>query len=170
MANHFTLDGTYNISADRFWKELYFSAEYTRDLLCHGLKHLDVKLIRNEEKEDGSWLRCFEVVPDLTMPRAIQKLIGSRFHFVEEGVFDPAERRYRSDSFIKERPNIVSIKTGLQVHPISPTQCQRRVSIDINCSLFGIGSLVETTTRKMLTDQYERGLAYTNTWLEQNQK
>ena len=170
MAKRIILDGTYNISASQFWKELYFSAEYTHDLLRHGLQHQAVELIQNEEKEDGSWLRRLEVVPNLTMPRAIQKLIGSRFHFVEAGVFDLDELRYRSDSFIKERPNIVSIQTELQVHPISPDKCQRRVVIDISCTLFGIGSLVENTTRKMLTDQYERGLSYTNTWLKQRQK
>ena len=51
MAKRFILDGTYNISAPQFWKELYFSAEYTHDLLCHGLQHRAVELIQNEEQE-----------------------------------------------------------------------------------------------------------------------
>jgi len=92
-------------------------------------------------------------------------VLGDRFSYVEEGTFDSSIQRYEFRVIPCALPDRIRAGGTLDVEPVSSNQCERRVSLEINADLMGLGPLVESYFAAATREQYAKNAALVNDYL-----
>jgi hypothetical protein len=147
-------------SVDDHWR-LFMDEDFDRRQYLEGFGFPKYELLENHDGEIEH-RRRIRVQPKLDVPAAVAKLLGDRFGYVEEGVFDKRSRVYRA----KMTTNVLSDRlfsdSVVRVDPVGEGRCKRTCELSVEAKIFGIGGLVEVALEKNLRDGWEKSAAYMN--------
>ena len=143
-----------------FWDRIFRSEEFNR-YLYEGLG-FEYEL-HDWNPETG--YRKAKVWPAHQMPRALAKVLGERFSYVEEGTFDPVAERYEFRVIPSTLADRIRAHGTVTVAPVSDSQCERRVTLQIGADVVGLGRLVEAYLLATTREQYAKNAALVNDYL-----
>lgn len=159
-----TISHEFSTDPETFWSKIFFDPEYNRTLYLQGLKFPEYELL--EEHDNGSEVvRKVRVTPKQEAPAAVQKLVGGRFSYVEEGRFDKTTRRYRFRVVPSTMADKIRAEGELRAEPVGPKTMRRVVDMTIEVKVFGVGGIVEGFVSKSMQESYAQAAAFTNHWI-----
>lgn len=168
MSVQFTIGGFYAVSAAVFWERVFFNEGYTQALMVNGLGHKSAQVISLETASNGVVRRRMKVQPKLNIPGPIKRLLGDGFHYIEEGTYDPRRPAFISKITLPSAPKIIEINSTLSFADRKSGGADRQVRLAVKSSKFGLARLIETTSKGILTQQYNEAEAFTQIWLKSN--
>ena len=168
MSVQFTIGGFYPVSTAVFWERVFFDEGYTQALMIDGLGHTSAEVLSLESASNGVVKRRMKVQPKFSIPRPVKRLLGDDFHYIEEGTYDPNRPAFVSKITLPSAPKIIEINTTLSFTDRKHGGADRRVKLTVKSSKFGLARLIETTSKSILTQQYNEAEAFTQTWLKSN--
>ncbi len=150
--------------ADAFWDKIFFNKGFNDDLFLKELQFPEYKII--EENDSGSThTRKIRVTPKQDAPAVVKKLVGDRFSYTEDGTFDRTSKRYRFRITTGALADKVKIAGEMWTESAGPDKLRRKVTMDVDVKIFGVGGLVEKFVADSTQESYRRSAAYTNVWL-----
>jgi hypothetical protein len=147
-------------SETEFWERI-FSSEDFNHYLYEGLG-FEYEL---QEWNPETGYRRAKIWPTHQMPRALARVFGERFSYVEEGTFDVEAERYEFRVIPSSIPERIRAKGAVMVEPVSLHQCERRVTLEIGAEVLGLGRLIETYFMATTREQYAKNAALVNEYL-----
>lgn len=159
-----TISHDFNTDAETFWSRIFFDAEFNRSLYKDGLQFPEYEVL--EERDAGDHVvRRVRVVPRQDAPAAVQKLVGGRFSYIEEGRFDKAAKRYTFRVVPSAMADKIRSEGELRIEPAGPRKVRRVVEMTIDVKIFGVGGIVEGFVSKSMQDSYAQAATFTNQWI-----
>ncbi|MGB0645750.1 MAG: DUF2505 family protein [Bradymonadia bacterium] len=165
MSISFNIGGFYPINKDRFWNEVFFTEQYTKDLFLVGLNFHDVRVQSFDEMSDGRITRVLQVTPKLTLPAPVKRLVNDGLIYQEVGKFNPDVGAFESTLSVPSSPKLLTIKSRMHFTDGQNNGCNRHVSFTLTSSVFGVAKIVEKTAKHILTQQYSTAEKYTQKWI-----
>jgi hypothetical protein len=159
-----TISHDFHTDPETFWSKLFLDPEYNRALYKEGLQFPDYEVL--EERDTGTEVvRRVRVTPKQEAPAAVQKLVGGRFSYVEEGRYDKASQRYRFRVVPATMADKIKAEGELRAEPAGAGRMRRVVDMTIEVKVFGIGGIVESFVAKSMQDSYAQAATFTNRWI-----
>ena len=143
-----------------FWERIFRSEDFNH-YLYEGLGFA----YELQEWNPGTGYRRAKVWPGQQMPRAVAKVLGERFSYVEEGTFDIVAERYEFRVIPSALPDRIHAAGSVIVEPVSERQCERRVTVEIGADVLGLGRLIEAYLLASTREQYAKNAALVNEYL-----
>ena len=143
-----------------FWSRIFGSEDFNR-YLYDGLGFAYELL----EWDQETGLRRAKISPSQQMPKAVARVLGERFSYVEEGTFDPVARRYDFRVITSAVTDRIRVQGTVTVEPVSEQQCERRVTLEIGANVLGLGRLIEAYFVATTREQYAKNAALVNEYL-----
>jgi hypothetical protein len=140
-----------------FWERIFGSEDFNH-YLYEGLGFA----YQLEEWDPDTGYRRAKIWPTHQMPRAVARVLGERFSYVEEGRFDASVRRYDFRVIPSTAAERIRAKGTVLVEPVSMQQCERRVTLEIGADLMGLGRLIESYFVATTREQYAKNAALVN--------
>ncbi|MFW2389931.1 MAG: DUF2505 family protein [Polyangiales bacterium] len=160
MAKRLAIRQLLDCSEQEFWDRIFRSEDFNRYLYDGlGFKY------ELEEWNPESGYRRARVWPTHQMPRAVARVLGERFSYVEEGKLDTLTRQYNFVVIPSTIADRIRAKGCVTIEAVSPTQCERRVTLEIGADLLGLGRLIETYFVTTTRAQYAKNAAIVNDYL-----
>lgn len=147
---------------ERFWR-LYFDEDFNRETFVEGLGWTAPTIIefRSDEREI---IRNLSAQPKLDIPGKAAKLIGEQFGYREWGRFDRAKVEFE----FRHRTNIFGERMKLSgrswSEALGGARMRWRTRFDIECSILGVGGLLERTAEQNIEKTYPICAGYWNRW------
>lgn len=165
MSTKFTARNVFNIGVDSFWEKIFFNPEYNERMYMQVLKFKAFKVLEQKDMGGGNIMRRIHVEPSSSVPGALQKLIGDGISYTEEGNFNAATKRWTYRTITSKMADKLTVKGEYFVEPKGEKQLERVISCDINCSIFGLGGMVEGFIEKQTKESYEVVARFTNEFI-----
>jgi len=147
-------------SEREFWDRIFRSEDFNH-YLYEGLG-FEYEL---QEWHPETGYRRAKVSPAHQMPKALARVLGERFSYVEEGTFDAETQRYNFRVIPSAVPERISAAGTVAIEAISPHQCERRVTLEIGANVLGLGRLIEAYFIAATREQYAKNAALVNEYL-----
>ena len=160
MSKTLAIQQLIDCSAQEFWKRIFRSEDFNR-YLYDGLG-FEYEL---QEWDPDAGYRRAKVSPGHQMPKALARVLGERFSYVEEGRFDPDAERYEFRVIPSSMPERIRADGVVVVEPVSEHQCERKVKVEFRADVIGIGRLVEAYLVASTREQYAKNAALANEYL-----
>ena len=132
------------------WKA-YLDPAYVRALYLDtlGYRALDVLEVTEQSRK-------LRVVPKLSLPGPIQKLLGDSFAYEDHGTLDRARNVWTWQMVqpsqlapgAKPKPGIVTTRGTVRVEAVGERECRRTDELVIEAKVFGVGGLIESSAEK----------------------
>ncbi len=159
-----TISHEFQTDPDTFWSDVFFNPTFNEALYREGLGFPEYRVL--EQRDDGSTLvRRVQVTPKQEAPAAVQKLLGGRFSYVEEGTFDRAKKVYRFRVVPASLADKIRAEGELRAEPAGPGRMRRVLEMTVEVKVFGIGGMAEGFVSKSMQESYAQAAAFTNRWL-----
>jgi hypothetical protein len=159
----FTVTHEINCDVDTFWKA-FFDQEFNSKLYLEGLGFPEYKTLSQNETE-AQITRKVHGQPKMNLPGPVGKLLGSNFSYTEEGSFDKASKVWKW----KLTPSTLAEKMrqdgSVRVEAIGDNKVRRIADLFIECKVFGLGGLIESTAEKQLRDGWDTSAVFMNKYL-----
>ncbi len=150
---------TINCNAETYWK-VFLDEAFTKALI---LEELGFKQFEVLEKTETT--RRLRIVPKLTMPKAVQKLLGDSFGYEEVAMLD----RDKNTWTWHIEPNTLAGKlftSGVfRLEPAGQDSCRRIDEAKVEAKVFGLGKIIESSTDKQVREAFDTECAFMNRWL-----
>ncbi|MFT5353484.1 MAG: hypothetical protein ACI9KE_000682 [Polyangiales bacterium] len=151
------------VGSDRFWQLIHHETEFIRslyvDFLDFGYEVLE------DNKETG--VRRTYITPKVVAPKAIIRVMGDTISFTEHGLLvEDDDYRYEFTVVPNKFADKIKISGAMRTNVISETSCERCVTFNVKCTIFGIGKLLEGFIQKEIQRSYNESADYTNTYLK----
>jgi hypothetical protein len=143
-----------------FWVRIFGSEDFNQ-YLYEGLGY-EYEL---QEWNRESGYRRAKIWPAHQMPRAVARVLGERFSYIEEGTFDAEAQRYDFHVITSAATDRIRAKGAVTVEPVSANQCERRVTMEIAADVLGLGRLIEAYFVATTREQYAKNAALVNEYL-----
>jgi hypothetical protein len=147
-------------SEKEFWQRI-FCCEKFNAYLYEGL---GFKYELQEWNPDTGYRRA-KLWPMQQMPKAVARVLGERFSYVEEGTFDAEAERYDFRVITSSVADRIRVKGTVVVDAVSPQQCERRVTLEIGADVLGLGRLIEAYFVATTREEYAKNAALVNEYL-----
>lgn len=150
----------------RFW-QIFFDPAYLADLYREGLKVADLAVLERTET-DTEIRRKISGRPQLKLPAAVQKIVGDRLGFTEEGRFDKQAQRWRFSFVTTAFGDKVRSEGTIRLEPAGPGKVRRVADCTIDAKIFGMGGLIESNMETQMRETMASAAAFTAAWLARN--
>jgi len=144
----------------RHW-ELYLDDAYDRAQYIDGLHYPSYELVERIDT-DAEIRRTTRIMPKLDLPGPVARLFGSRFGYLEAGVFDKTKQVWTSLTTPNMLKGKLHSKTTVRVEPNGDGRCKRTIELEVEANVFAIGGLVESSLEKNLRAGWAGVAAYMN--------
>jgi hypothetical protein len=161
----FTVRHIFNTDIDTYWSKIFFDREYNQRLFVDALSFPVYEVLELTEEPNGVRRRKVRTEPKADAPAVVTKLIGDSIGYVEEGVFDPAARRWAYKVTTSKLSDKIQIAGSFWVEPRGEHKIERICEIDCNVKIFGVGGAIEGFIEKSTRDTYEKATAFTNKYI-----
>jgi Protein of unknown function (DUF2505) len=145
-------------SAETFWK-VFLDESYTRALFLGELQYKELTFLELTETS-----RKLRVVPKVSLPGPLQKLVGESFAYEEHGTLDRARNEWTWR--MVPRKEMVATRGTVRLEPAGEGQCRRTDEVVIEGKIFGLGGLIESTAEKEVRATWAKELAFLDGWLK----
>jgi hypothetical protein len=149
-------------SADTFW-QVFLDEQYTRALFLDELQFKELSFLELTESS-----RKLRVVPKVSLPGALQKLVGDSFAYEEHGTLDRARNEWTWR--MVPRKEIVATHGKVRIEPAGPDRCRRSDEVVIEGKIFGLGGVIESTAEKEVRASSAKEHAFFVRWLEKQKQ
>jgi hypothetical protein len=163
----YTIKHAFNISADDFWKKLFFDPEYNRALFEGHLGFSLFKVLTLDTMPDGTVHRKTECAPKVELPAAAKKIFGDNASYIEDGRFDPKTQRFTVDVLPKVGGDKIKTRVVMWVEKKGDKQVDRIVEVDNSVKVFGIGGMLESFIEKQTRANYDAAATFTQRWIQE---
>lgn len=155
----FTL--TQDIDADvaHHWR-LFLDDAYDRANYLEGLHYPSYTLVERVET-DTQIRRTIRVTPKLDLPGPVAKLFGNGFGYTDAGVFDKTAQIWKSQTTPNMLKGKLRSESVVRCEP-SGDRCRRICEILVECTVFAIGGLVESSLEKNMRAGWTGAAAFIN--------
>lgn len=150
----FTVKHSFNVDADTFWNEIFFSEAFNRQLYVDHLRFVRFEILEQKTEPGGRLKRRMQLEPRSEMPAAVKKIVGDSMSYIEEGEFSPANGHWSYSIIPSVKADKTQIKGELWLESAGPARVDRFCKLSIKVSVFGVGGIVE----KFLENQTRQGL------------
>lgn len=160
MSKNLAIRQLLDCSVEEFWEQIFRSEEFNLYLY----EGLGFEYELQDWNPDTGYRRA-RVWPRHQMPRAVARVLGERFSYIEEGTLDAITGSYHftvTPSTIADR---IRARGTVSIEAVSPHQCERRVTLEIGADLLGLGRLIETYFVATTRAQYAKNAALVNDYL-----
>jgi hypothetical protein len=147
-------------SEREFWERIFRSEDF-KHYLYEGLG-FEHEL---QEWDEETGYRRAKVWPTHQMPRAVARVLGERFSYVEEGTLDAETERYNFRVIPSAVPERIWAAGTVAVEAVSPHQCERRVTLEVGANVLGLSRLIEAYFIATTREQYAKNAALVNEYL-----
>lgn len=154
----------YAMGPDDFWGQLFFDRDFNDALYLEGLGFEAVSVESETTTPDGDRDRVLKVTPRLAMPGPVKKLLGDRFSYHEHGHFEAARRAHTARIVLSRLADKVKIAHTMWLEPDASGGSTRKVTADVEVSIFGVGRVFEKFAEKSVRESYDKAAAFTNAW------
>lgn len=153
---------------DTFWAsffdESYLRALYLDELQCRAFAVLEI----------GDTSRKLRIVPKMTLPVPIAKLIGETFAYEEHGTLDRPNSEWtwhmvqpaNLDPRSTPRKDAVTMHGTTRIEASGDGHCLRTDSFSVEAKIFGLGGLIESSIEKELKSARAKEYAFVRRWVE----
>ncbi len=164
----FTLRHELNCDESTYWSKIAFSDDFNQWLYLQKLMFAAYR--PESSQDDGETLvRRVYIEPSIDqLPAPIQKLMGSRVGYTEDGVFDRRTRVYKFHSIPQAMADKVSIMGEQSCVNTGDGKLVRETQMRINVQVFGIGKMIEQRICDDSTGTLDASAALTNEYLKAN--
>ena len=163
-----TIKHRFKVSAERFWTDVYFNAEYTKGLFLEGMSCEAYRLVSEEGTPGEAYTRTMQSTPKLNAPGAVKKVLGDSMSYTETGRFDPASGKYTFDVVPSTMADKIKIRGTYWVEPVGADEVERICELEFTVKIFGVGKVVEQFIAQQYADNQELAASYTTRWIEGN--
>ncbi len=147
-----------------FLDEAYLHALYLEELECRAFAVIEI----NEMS------RKLRIVPKMSLPAPVARLIGESFAYEDHGTLDRARSEWtwrmvqpaNLDPKSKPRKDVVTMHGTVRVEAAGDGHCRRTDDFCIEAKMFGLGGLVESSVEKELRRARAQEYAFLTRWLE----
>ena len=160
MAKNLAIRQLLDCPEKEFWQRIFRSEDFNH-YLYEGLG-FEYEL-QEWNRETG--YRRAKIWPTQQMPRAVARVLGERFSYVEEGTFDAEAERYDFRVITSAVTDRIRVKGSVTVEAVSAHQCERRVTLEIAADVLGLGRLIEAYFVATTREQYAKNAALVNEYL-----
>lgn len=160
MPKHLAILQLLDCSEQDFWDQIFRSEDFNH-YLYEGLG-FEYEL---QEWNPETGYRRARVCPAQQMPRAVARVLGDRFSYIEEGRFDSLTGRYQFVVIPSTIADRIRVSGTVSIEPVSAQQCERRVTLEIGADVLGLGRLIETYFAATTRAQYAKNAALVNDYL-----
>src|SRR5258708_11669192 len=152
---------------DTFWDKCVFSEDFNRRLYVEVVKVKSFEHISDTD-EPTRRTRKVKIDPQVHgMPGPVKKLLGDRFSYVEEGVFDKATKRYT----FKITPSTLTEKTKVSgdmfCEPRGEGKMVRISKVSVEVKVFAVGGLVEDKIVSDLKVSFDASAKFTSDYVRE---
>ncbi|MDH4281504.1 MAG: DUF2505 family protein [Myxococcales bacterium] len=147
-------------SEEDFWERIFRSEDFNQYLY----EGLGFEYELQEWNRDTGYRRA-KISPTHQMPRAVARILGERFSYVEEGTFDAKSARYDFRVIPSAVADRIRAKGSVVVEAVSARQCERRVTLEIGADIRGLGRIIEAYFVATTREQYAKNAALVNEYL-----
>jgi Protein of unknown function (DUF2505) len=148
---------------DTYWS-IFADPEYTRALYLEGLRFSSLKVL-----EDGAAGRKLHLVPHLSLPGPLAKVIGDSFAYEQHGTLDRARGVWSWRMMPPgggSKKQMVESRGTTTVVADGEGRCRRTDEVEFEAHLFGLGGLLESTVEKELRASWAKERAFFESWLK----
>lgn len=156
----FTLKHDIATDVDNHWR-IFLDDEYEKRNCLENYGFFSWELVERRETE-AQIVRRIRAVPKLDLPAAVAKLLGSRFAYTEENIFDRATKVLRSHMTPSVLGDRLSSDTVVRCEPAGEGRCRRICDLSVEARIFGVGGLVEASLEKSMRDAWEKSVPFLN--------
>ncbi|MFO0546964.1 MAG: DUF2505 family protein [Polyangiaceae bacterium] len=157
-----TATSRYEFACDveTFWKH-FFDDTYQLAFFKEGLGFPEAKILEKTETK-----RRMRVVPKLTMPAPVAKLVGDSFAYEEEGTFDKGRNEYTWRMIPSTMKDKLFSSGSVRAEAAGEGRMRRINTMQMEAKVFGLGGLIESSTEKDVTAAWEKEAVFFKKWLE----
>jgi len=155
----FTLSQDIDADVAHHWR-LYLEDAYDRAMYLEGLHYPSYELVERVET-DTEVRRTIRVMPKLDLPGPVVKLLGSSFGYLDAGAFDKKTQIWKSQT----TPNMLKgkLRSEAVVHcEPNGDKCRRICKLLVECTVFAVGGLVESSFEKNMRTGWAGAAAFMN--------
>ena len=145
---------------ETFWK-IFLDERFTRALFLDELQFKELTVLELTDRA-----RKIRVVPKVSLPGPLQKLVGDSFGYEEHGTLDRAKNEWTWRMVPKKE--IIATRGTTRIEPVGDGQCRRHDEVIVEGKIFGLGGIIESTAEKEVRASSQKELAFFNRWLEQH--
>lgn len=148
---------------ERFWA-LYFDESFNRDTFLEGLRW-EAPQITEFRSEPELIVRNIAAQPKLELPGKVAKLVGEKLGYQEWGRFDRSTHEFE----FRHRTNIFGDKLWIRgkmwAEPLGSDKMKWRTRLTIDCSVLGVGGLIERAAEHNVYKAWPQCASYWNRWI-----
>ena len=152
------------ISAQRFWKDLFFSPEYTKQVHLQGLGCSSF-VVQSPCTGAPHYRRTFYNTPPLNIPVSLQKMVGSNIGYTEDGSFDPKTQRYNFTLLPSVLQKRLFIEGYYYIVEIDANNVERHCVLDTTAKIFGVGKKVEEVIAQSNIEIQAKTAEFSRMWI-----
>ncbi|KAL9656193.1 hypothetical protein ABK040_007810 [Willaertia magna] len=157
------------LSKDEYWK-IIFTDEYDQ-YIAPLLNFKRIEIDTSTSQTGDIVKRIVRVFPNYEVPSAILWYLGqNEFHYIDNQEKDLAKEEIRTNTLPPVYADYVQIATRQYLEAIDESSCYHILDIDITCSAWGIGSIVESAVITGLDEGYKLLPNAVNAWKSRNEK
>ena len=150
-----------------FWGA-YLDPAFVRALYLDTLKYRGLEVL-----EVTDTTRKLRVVPKLSLPGPIQKLIGDSFAYEDHGTLDREQNVWtwkmvqpsKLPSGAEAKPGVVTTRGVVRIEPVGEHACRRSDELIIEAHVFGLGGLIESSAEKEARAGWELEQPFVKAWV-----
>jgi Protein of unknown function (DUF2505) len=153
MATRFRMTHRMECDVDTFWTTFFdqtFNARVFSDMGFPSFR------VAAQTHEGDAIRQRLEITPQVRLPNAVKKVLGDRFSYVEEGVFDKSAKVYRF-TFLPP-PGMRGDRAtggGIMTAEHGPDgTTDRIIEMNFDVRIFGIGGMLEGAAERAAQDVY----------------
>jgi hypothetical protein len=156
----FTITQELAMPPARHW-ELFLDDAFQRALFIDGLGYPSYEILERADT-DAQVKRTIRVMPKLDLPAPVAKLFGNGFGYVEAGAFDKRTERWRATTTPNMLKGKLRSEVEVRVEPVGDQRCRRFCDVLVECTVFAIGGMVESSFEKNIRVGWDGAAAFTN--------
>ncbi len=165
---HFLIRHTFDCDVDTFWNRVFKNTEFNKELYLGALSFPEYDIQKEETDEAGRLSRRVKITPQSDAPAVVRKALGDSLSYIEEGTWDPSDKKYRYKIIPSTLADKSTIHGTLWAEPKGEGKCERLCEMDITVKVFGVGKVIESFVEKTTKDSYDDAARFTQKWLREN--
>lgn len=161
---HFSVTDEIQCCEERFW-QLFLDRQFIEAHYLDGLRFLEFQVLDQRDTPQGTE-RKVTAMPNVQLPKAVAKLFGSGFRYVETGAFDKASRLWTYKAVPNGLGDKIRHEGSIRTEPLGAERLRRTVDVVVEARILGLGGMMETMAERTLRDGWHASARFTNRWLE----
>jgi hypothetical protein len=158
---------SFPISADTFWRDVFFAHDFQERLYKEALGCAKVEVIEDSGDAAGPRSRRVAFHQPIDAPGPIRKLFGDTTRMEERGTFDPKTKRWRFEVIPERMADKIRITGETWVEATADGKIERVCELDLSVSIFGIGSMVEKFMATTTAESYAKQTRFMRAFIQE---